>query len=437
MEAFYFIRMQIACLFVLLLSGYQSLRDGKAEDCNKYFDLLFVFAEIEVLFDALTAWSVNNSTLIPWKINLVFHIIFFISLVTCIYLLFLYFLSITFGISSKIWKRLLLLLPYIIVIIAVIVNANSLLIVTGKETCYSMGTSVYWCFISAVLLWIGSFVILVSGFRYIEKHKRLSLLICLTASFVTILFQFVFPEVLLTSLSITVIVMGIYLNLENPAYVKQMRVNKEMVANFSTIIENRDDSTGGHVKRTTQYVKILIDEMRKMDEYKKILTADFVNNMLQAAPMHDIGKVSVPDSILRKPGKLTDEEFTEMKKHTIRGGDIIQETFGINPDRRDFAVVAFKVCQFHHEKWNGKGYPEGLSGEMIPLCARIMAVADVFDAVSAKRCYRDAMPLEQCFEIIEKGVGTDFDPVIAGIFLKSRPQVEKVYFQSFPDGEKQ
>ena len=148
--------------------------------------------------------------------------------------------------------------------------------------------------------------------------------------------------------------------------------------------------------------------------------------MLNAAPMHDIGKISTPDVILQKPGKLTPEEYEIMKQHAPRGGEIIMETFS-RLDNPEFLKTAYYVARYYHEKWNGNGYPEGLDGEKIPLCARIMAIADVFDAVSAKRCYRDAMPLDQCFQIIEKGRGTDFDPDLVDVFLDAKEEIIKVY----------
>ena len=115
-----------------------------------------------------------------------------------------------------------------------------------------------------------------------------------------------------------------------------------------------------------------------------------------------------------------------MKEHPVIGGKIIKDTFG-HLFNGEYENMAYQVAMYHHEKWNGKGYPEGMCGPEIPLCARIMAVADVFDAVSAKRCYRDAMPLEECYSIIEKGRGTDFDPDIVDAFLLKRDKVEEIY----------
>ena len=144
--------------------------------------------------------------------------------------------------------------------------------------------------------------------------------------------------------------------------------------------------------------------------------------------MHDIGKISTPDYILQKPGKLTDEEYAIMKQHAAVGGDIIKETFA-SLDHPEYLQIAYEVARFHHEKWNGKGYPDGLKGREIPLHARIMAIADVFDAVSSKRCYRDPMPVETCFQIIQNGAGKDFDPDLVELFMNAKDKVLVYYEQ--------
>ena len=166
--------------------------------------------------------------------------------------------------------------------------------------------------------------------------------------------------------------------------------HKEMVMGFATLVENKDGSTGGHIKRTTAYVKLLAEELRERGFYQEELTDAYLENLYRAAPMHDIGKIAVPDVVLQKPGKLTDEEFEVIKTHTLKGGNIIKETFG-HLENEEYTQMAYEVARYHHEKWNGKGYPEGLKRKEIPLSARIMAIADVFDAISEKRCYREAM----------------------------------------------
>lgn len=209
-------------------------------------------------------------------------------------------------------------------------------------------------------------------------------------------------------------------------YTGLQNYHREMVMGFATLVENRDDSTGGHIHRTTEYVELLAKELKARGFYEEILTRDYIHNLVMAAPMHDVGKIAISDAILQKPGKLTEEEFAIMKTHAARGGEIIRETFG-HLGNEQYETIAYDVARYHHEKWNGRGYPDGMQQTEIPLCARIMAIADVFDAVSAKRCYRDAMPLEQCFRIIEEGVGQDFDPIIAEVFLDIRPRIEEVH----------
>lgn len=202
--------------------------------------------------------------------------------------------------------------------------------------------------------------------------------------------------------------------------------NIDMVYGFANLVENRDQSTGGHIKRTSVYVKLIAEELQRNGLFKDEITDEFIGFASTVAPLHDIGKIAIPDRILQKPGKLTDEEFEIMKTHSAKGGDIIKETFS-HVYNENYRKMAYDIARFHHEKWNGRGYPEGRKGEDIPLAARIMSIADVFDAVSEKRCYRDAMPLDQCFEIIEKGIGTDFDPVIAKAFLNIKDKITIVH----------
>lgn len=202
------------------------------------------------------------------------------------------------------------------------------------------------------------------------------------------------------------------------------RYHTEMVMGFATLVENKDGSTGGHIRRTSLYVKLLAEELKKRGCYADILTDEYIDNLCKAAPMHDIGKIAIPDAILQKPGKLTQEEFERMKGHAACGGTIIKETFG-HLGNETYTQIAYEVARYHHEKWNGKGYPEGLKRYDIPLCARIMAIADVFDALSEKRCYKEAFPLEKCFEIILEGSGQDFDPVLVETFLSIKDKIEE------------
>ncbi|WP_432649700.1 HD domain-containing phosphohydrolase [Huintestinicola sp.] len=205
---------------------------------------------------------------------------------------------------------------------------------------------------------------------------------------------------------------------------KMLELQNNIIIAMANLIESRDGDTGEHVKRTSKYVTMLAEAAKKKGLYPEILTDSYVELLAKAAPMHDIGKISVPDSILQKPGKLTPEEFERIKSHAPEGGRIIREVMdGI--EEKEYVDIAATVAEGHHEKWDGGGYPSGLKGDEIPLSARIMAIADVFDALISKRCYKEAMPLDEAFGIISDSAGTHFDPELAGIFISLRPEIEE------------
>lgn len=203
-----------------------------------------------------------------------------------------------------------------------------------------------------------------------------------------------------------------------------LRLQDNIIYAISNLIENRDLETGEHVKRTSDYVRMLAERAKEKDVYADILSDGYIEHLVKAAPLHDIGKIAVPDRILLKPGKLTEEEFEEIKKHAPKGGEIVNEIF-FESDDKEYVKLASDVAAYHHEKWDGKGYPAGLSGEDIPLSARIMALADVFDALISKRHYKEAFELDKAFGIIKESAGSHFDPKLAEIFLELRPIIER------------
>ena len=203
-----------------------------------------------------------------------------------------------------------------------------------------------------------------------------------------------------------------------------IEMHNQLILGMATMVESRDNSTGGHIKRTSEGVKILIDRLKR-DRSRK-LNDDFCKNLIKAAPMHDLGKIAVDDKILRKPGRFTPEEFEKMKTHAPEGARIVHEILK-NTDDEDFKVIAENVAHYHHERWDGTGYPEGLKGEEIPLEARIMAIADVYDALVSKRVYKEKMPFDKANEIIESGMGTQFDPSLHDAYRAARPYLENYY----------
>ena len=422
-------KLQIGCIVILLYITFiyfRERRNYKLQSKKSLFEGLLLLGIVSILLDGITAYTVNHLDVVDPLLNGTAHALFLISLNAVIFVLCLYMLVVTGAYPKKKLGRTLIFLPFIANIVLVFMNIGSLRYIEGRVTNYSMGASVYTCFIMAAVYILITITVFFGRWNYIESHKRASIFTYLMVLGVVTGIQMVFPETLISSIGVTGFILGVYLNLEDPALKELSRYHNETVMAFANLIENRDNSTGGHVKRTSLYVKLIAEQLRDSRQFKEILTKDYINNLVKAAPMHDIGKIAVPDAILQKPGKLTEEEFAIMKLHSEKGGEIIQETFQ-NLGSEDFRKMAYHVARYHHEKWNGKGYPEGLKRKDIPLSARIMAVADVFDAVSEKRCYRDAMPLEKCFEIIEQGSGQDFDPLIVEAFMNIRDKVEQVY----------
>lgn len=209
---------------------------------------------------------------------------------------------------------------------------------------------------------------------------------------------------------------------------KIISIQNNTIIGMANLIENRDGDTGGHIKRTSIYVEMLAKAAQKIGYCDKILTDAYIELLVKAAPMHDIGKIAVPDSILQKPAKLTDAEFEIIKTHAAEGGRIVREVLG-EIEEKEYVDIAVEVAAGHHEHWDGSGYPKGLSGSDIPISARIMAIADVFDALVSKRCYKQAMTPERAFMVIKDGSGTHFDPTLVDLFIDMRNEIKMILVQ--------
>lgn len=209
-----------------------------------------------------------------------------------------------------------------------------------------------------------------------------------------------------------------------------VEMHDRFVLGMAEMVEGRDSSTGGHIKRTSQGVRLLIGEMRKDPTLN--LTYEFARDMIKAAPMHDIGKITIDDAILRKPGNFTPEELAKMREHSAAGAKILHELLADLGDP-EFAAIAENVAHYHHEHMDGTGYPEGLKGEEIPLEARIMAIADVYDALVSKRYYKDGMSFEDADRIIMEGMGTQFDKKLEPFYVAARPKLEAYYKREFEE----
>jgi len=218
-----------------------------------------------------------------------------------------------------------------------------------------------------------------------------------------------------------VLIRRIQTHLEIDKVVKQslkevQNLHNTVISVIANLVENRDMVTGSHIERTQRYLEILVKELLRNKIYAEEIADWDMTLLLPSSQLHDVGKISVKDHILNKPGKLTDEEFAEIKKHSSEGERIIDEIIS-KTEAGDFLLHAKRFAGYHHEKWNGTGYPHGLSGEDIPLEGRIMAIADVYDALVSKRPYKKAFTHEQAVDIIMKDSGTHFDPQIVEAFL--------------------
>ena len=203
------------------------------------------------------------------------------------------------------------------------------------------------------------------------------------------------------------------------------RMQEGLIYIMADLVEGRDKTTGDHVHKTAAYVRLILELMREEGLYPDILTDAYVEEVCNAAPLHDVGKITVSDVILNKPGKLTDEEFAVMKRHTMAGQEIIERAMEL-AGNTGYLKEAKNVATYHHEWWNGSGYPLGLQGEEIPLSARIMAIADVFDALLSVRSYKQSYSFERSMEIMRDGIGKHFDPVIGQLFVDHEDRVREV-----------
>ncbi|MBP5180570.1 MAG: HD domain-containing protein [Clostridiales bacterium] len=198
-----------------------------------------------------------------------------------------------------------------------------------------------------------------------------------------------------------------------------------LIITMADMVESRDSDTGAHVQKTSAYVRIILEGLRRNGYYTEKLTDRYIRDVEMSAPLHDVGKVAISDTVLNKPGKLTDEEFAIMKTHTTEGRKMIESAIS-KVEGDTYLKEARNMAGYHHERWDGRGYPEGLHGEVIPLSARVMAVADVFDALVSPRVYKPAFPLEKALSIIQEGAGTQFDPKCVEVFIESIDEAVKI-----------
>ncbi|MDR0937534.1 MAG: response regulator [Oscillospiraceae bacterium] len=205
-----------------------------------------------------------------------------------------------------------------------------------------------------------------------------------------------------------------------------VNLQSAILQTMADLVERRDGDTGGHIVRTQLYLKVLITALMERDGYRDYIKDNWdVDLLIQSSQLHDIGKIAISDKILKKPGELNEEEFTEMKTHTTHGKEIIEHMMSL-AEEKDFLRYAKVLAEMHHEKWDGTGYPNGLSGKDIPLPGRLMAIADVFDALVSERPYKKPFTHDEAVKIILEGKGNHFDPNLVDVFEESSEKFREV-----------
>lgn len=228
------------------------------------------------------------------------------------------------------------------------------------------------------------------------------------------------PEIMLRRVSLQ-IELSLYRNQLEQMVREQTHLVEKLqnviVMSITDLVDFRDKVTGGHAKRTAKYMELFLSYLRQLPQYHDILTADVIEDMLRAAPLHDVGKIGITDNVLNKNSGLDNQEFAYMQQHTILGGLAFDNALKQIPDNR-FLHIARDMALCHHERYSGGGYPNGLIGEQIPICARIMAIVDVYDALTTKRSYKEPYSHDQALQLMMSLRGTHFDPVLIDAFAR-------------------
>ncbi|MCR4790461.1 MAG: HD domain-containing protein [Treponemataceae bacterium] len=331
-----------------------------------------------------------------------------------------------------------LILSGIYFVLVIITPFTGFFYYIDENNFYHRGTYNYFCvaFYAAYFILITIMVIIYR--KNFSKNAFLSFLSFSVFPIVLQIIQMFFYGLSLVNVGLTIAILLIFLNMHMnleysfSATVKKVReqrkkiftLEEQIIFSFSNLVESREIEDDDGAQRTSLYVSLLAQKAMDDGYYPGILSRDYVRSLIKASPMHDIGVITVSDSIMKKPGPLTESERKEMQKHTVEGGKIIKKILSGYDDEKTIQI-AKEMAELHHERWDGKGYPYGLKGEAIPVSARIMAIADVYDALISNRCYKERVSSEEAFKIIEESAG-QFDPILVKEFLEIKNEIQMV-----------
>ena len=326
---------------------------------------------------------------------------------------------------------------YIVFLVATVFT-DCYYIISPQNT-YSRGKYFIITVLIEILLYSEAIFIILKYHKNVQGFENIGFASFIFVPFICHIIQIANFGISLTSFGLSISFLIIFINLNqkmmldiestkatyNENKLKNLELHKKTIIYLSNLLENRELETANHELRMSLYAELLACQCAHNNLYSEKLTADYIQKLKDAAPFHDIGKIYISDSILKKPSRVDDKEYIEIQKHAQDGATIVNDIISISYDR-DFTKMVSKICKYHHEKWNGKGYPEHLREEEIPLCARIMAIADVYDALVTNRCYKNKVSYDEAFEIIKKEGGESFDPKLTEQFLNIKDQIIEI-----------
>lgn len=340
---------------------------------------------------------------------------------------------------SKTFKIVSLICSFLYLILVFATPFTGAIYYFTPDNYYQRGSLNFLSVIFFLLFFLIIFILVIHNRKYFTRKEFLAFLSYPLFPIVMELIQLKFYGLSLVNMGMTLSILLIFLNLHQNLETTLVETEKEIqtqedkmikfqehtIISLSNLVENRDTETGEHARRTSLFVELLARKTMKDGYYTDIIDEEYIKRLTKAAPMHDIGKIVVSDTVLKKAGRLDSVEFDQMKLHAEEGGRIVNDIIGLTDDK-EYVKIAVDIAKYHHERWDGTGYPYKLANEEIPLSARIMAIADVFDALVFERCYKKPIPPVEAFQIIQSESETHFDPILVGEFLSLQEEVERI-----------
>jgi len=340
---------------------------------------------------------------------------------------------------SKKYTLFCIIMVIIYLIFLVITLFTECIYTITPENTYQRGKFFLSTVIVEIFLYAEAVFLIIKYHKNVQSFENIGFASFIFVPFIFHIIQIANFGISLTSIGLAISFMIIFINLNQKMMLdaeaekskfdenklKNIELQQKTILYFTNLLENRDLETSNHELRVSKYVEALANSCVQNGVYAETLTPEYIQKLKEAAPFHDIGKIYVSDSILQKPAKVNETEYLEIQKHAEKGAETVNEILSISHER-DFIKMVTNLCKFHHEKWNGKGYPEHLREENIPLCARIMALADVYDALVTNRCYKNKVSFEEAFKIIKEEAGESFDPKLVQQFIKIKDQLVEI-----------